>query len=569
MATARAASLLAAARGLLDTEDPEAAAAARQKAEQALETYQAQGSKDGVLEALHQIITADLVEQQPGEAMRMAKDKLWTFQSAGDRKGEATMLLALAEVHVARREPGKAVEAGKKALALFQKLNDPKQELLVQKALVAAYLLADDNKEALIAANQGLALSKRLSDESVKADACFALLQARMSNDARDTMAAGNEALALYKKVGDRKGEARTLTIMAQCHLSKKDPSSALKPAKDALALWRELGSTKGVLESLDLVVKSFIQCDEPGEALQIVEGEQRRFKQLGDVQGEAGVSLPLFMAHRSQEDQETHANEALQVANDGLQLLRQLGDTKGEADMWLKVSETHLACNMLESTLGEAQEALMLYRGLKDSKGEEQANIVITEVYIRRGEPEKAPLHSKGIDLLSKLADALEARDSNAFLELSEKLQTIGGYGLVTEQEQVSILGPVVSRDPDGATAFMKANSPEAEELEEGARVLGAINHRGSNKVAFYLNFRFGGIAYGPRFRCVDYASALKEERPEGADPTLGVSVLNMQDISDDWEFNLKLHPGILDCALQSGACLGALALPKKKDKK
>jgi len=572
MTSARAASQLAAARQLLLREDPKAALEARKKAEAALQGYKERGDEDGELTATQEVITASLAGKQPLEAVRMAKDKLFLFQQAGNKKGEAAMLQSLSLAQLAAKEPGPALDSAKKAAAAYQRLQDAKGEFrTLQKALVSACIAIGDKKEAIAAANTALALSKRLPDDAAKADAFAAVMRARLAGDARDTLAAASEALALYRKTGDRNGEAAVLAATAQAHLSKRDPGSALAPAKEALAIFNDLeGCTKSAVEALDLVVKALVQDKQPAEALTACQDQLRLFKQKKDLQGEASVYVPLFFAHRSQEDQEAHANEALELAGDALERFRELGDRKGEADMWVCVAETHLAWGLNEEAMQEAQEALMIYRDLKDKQGQDAANVALSEVYIRRGEPALAPMHDEGLELLGRLARAVDERDGPAYQAANERLMSIGGLGLLTETEQAAALAPVVSKDPDAAMEFMSANAPEGQEQEEVGKAAGPMGLNTVVKMYSYLGFRAGGIAYGPRFRCIEFGSSFKGVDVQ-EDSTLGVSCLALQDVSDDWEWSLKLHPAILDCALQSTSCVGQYLAPRKdaKDQK
>mmetsp|Transcript_105674 Transcript_105674/g.298662 ORF Transcript_105674/g.298662 Transcript_105674/m.298662 type:complete len:399 (-) Transcript_105674:139-1335(-) len=390
-----------------------------------------------------------------------------------------------------------------------------------------------------------------------------------MRQTARDAFAAANEALALYTRAGDKRGEAATLQALARAQLQKREASGAVKSAKAALDLFEEVDNVKGMVAALEILVSAYIQCQEPQQALDVATEKHQRLMQKGDKVGQAAVSVPLFLALRSQEDQQVHANEALEVANDALRIFRELGDRKGEADMWVRVSETHLNWGMADSAKQEAQAARMMYRELRDKKGEDNANIVLTEAYIRQGEPALAPLHPEGVELLAKIAAAVEERDSAAFRKASERLGAIGGYGLVTETEQMAILGPAMRKDPEGASEFIASNSPDAGELEEGGEQNKPVGMRcPMEKNTFYASFRWGGIQYGPRYRCTEFAVRLNTPMVGEEHEALGYSTINIQDCSDDWEVGLKYHPGILDCALQSGSCLGELAAPQPKAK-
>mmetsp|Transcript_661 Transcript_661/g.2328 ORF Transcript_661/g.2328 Transcript_661/m.2328 type:complete len:576 (+) Transcript_661:41-1768(+) len=567
MTTFQAASQLAAAQQLLLREDPKAALEARKRAEAALATYSEKGDKDGELEAMQQLITADLAGKQPLEAIRMAKDKLFFFQTEGNKKGEAAMLLALAQAQLVAKEPRPALDSAKRAVAAFHKLGDVKGEFrAMQKVMVEAYIMLGDKKEALQTASLALNLSKRLPDDSAKADAFFAVMQARAASESRDALAAANEALMLYKKVRDEKGQAMTYSAMAEVYLSKREPSGALGPAEDALELFRDMGNTKGTVEALELMVKALVQSGQAADALVACQEQMQTFKQARDYQGQASTYVTLFLAHRSQEDQDAHANEALELAGDALDLFRQLGDRKGEADIWTLIAETHLAYGMQEEAMQEAQEALMICRDLKDKKGQDKANIVLTEVYIRRGEPALAPLHGEGLELLGHIASAIDERDGSAYQAANERLMAIGGFGLLTETEQAAALTPVMSKDPDAAIEFMNANAPEGSEEEAGRAATGPQSVGTVPKPMTYMGFRYSGISYGPRFRCIDSGAAFKKAATVQDGDTIGCAVLQVQDMSDDWECALKLHPAILDCALQSTSNCGYLLAPREK---
>merc|ERR1711908_115393 len=62
------------------------------------------------------------------------------------------------------------------------------------------------------------------------------------------------------------------------------------------------------------------------------------------------------------------------------------------------------------------------------------------------------------------------------------------------------------------------------------------------------YVIYNLGGINYGPRHRCC--RNTFKITQPGGKPFTAGA--LRMYEDAEDWEYQHRLHPGILDCALQ-----------------
>lgn len=71
------------------------------------------------------------------------------------------------------------------------------------------------------------------------------------------------------------------------------------------------------------------------------------------------------------------------------------------------------------------------------------------------------------------------------------------------------------------------------------------------ANKTIQYINFRIGGLGYGPRFRCLTaYKAAVQGKE----DSLHALSCLQVSDQAEDWETELQFHPGVLDGMLQSG---------------
>ncbi|CAE8644137.1 unnamed protein product, partial [Polarella glacialis] len=274
-----------------------------------------------------------------------------------------------------------------------------------------------------------------------------------------------------------------------------------------------------------------------------------------------AAMSPILVMAHLCQEDRNTHVSQALKVIDDGLSLCSKLGCRHTEAELYLKASEISLKEGLLDDTLEKAQRAVIIFRDLEDWRGEETANAVLGEVYTRRRQPELAPHRREALELAHTMARALDLRDSPGFYEAAERFGALGvSLPPVSKKEQMEIFGPVLKKDPDGAAAFIQTNVPQ----ESSSLLLQSLNmgvtFADVDKKAFYQHYRAGGIAYGPRFRCVDYVTGRQTSAQRHEDEALAYAVYTLQEGSDEWERGYRNHPAILDAAFQSTSVLSTV---------
>merc|ERR1712060_165365 len=211
-----------------------------------------------------------------------------------------------------------------------------------------------------------------------------------------------------------------------------------------------------------------------------------------------------------------------------------------------------------------------MGYRDLKDKEGEEAANFILTQVYCRQGNPLLAPSRFEAIELVKKMAESIGNRDSDAFQEASERLNEIGGTGLlVSQQEQTEILWPIISKDPEGAMAFIRANSSIGDlSTNQGQNDAKGKHYREMDKRINYLNFRLSGIGYGPRFRGCDFGVSLAGDRPVEDDlEILAYGVNKTQSAADDWERKVLLSPSTIDSSMHTGATVDGrnIKMPEK----
>merc|ERR1712032_144974 len=120
------------------------------------------------------------------------------------------------------------------------------------------------------------------------------------------------------------------------------------------------------------------------------------------------------------------------------------------------------------------------------------------------------------------------------------------------SQKDVDDIMERALAKDPSGARKFLD---------EQG---IGSGGKKPSNEGGFqinevyknttYVNFRVGGLQYGPRFRCLQgYKFTSKgDSKASGA-----LAVLQISEEAQDWEKELAFNPGILDGLLQSLACM------------
>ncbi|CAE7860039.1 ypfD [Symbiodinium necroappetens] len=232
---------------------------------------------------------------------------------------------------------------------------------------------------------------------------------------------------------------------------------------------------------------------------------------------------------------------------------LRADGNKSGEVLMLHKLATMS---PFPDYALNTAQAALELARKEGLALEEKALKRTLTQLYAAKGKIDKAPNRREALLLLQDLARELERKDGEKFDDANKNLED---FWMALKQSDVdAAMQKVISRDPATYLQFLKEHGANVAVPGEKAKPPPGADVQGlglKNKLLtgpkpyLYLSFRVGGISYGPRYRCCDLPMGV------GGEPGSAIGVLELQDVSDDWERELQYNPSILDCALQNGA--------------
>lgn len=282
-----------------------------------------------------------------------------------------------------------------------------------------------------------------------------------------------------------------------------------------------------------------------PKEAVKRGEEEMAKCQRAKDKKLESYLAPAIVTAHIANGAPDVAARKA----RTSLRIYQDLGDRRGEANMLKTLAELQFQASQHGEAESLVKSALTIFRDLNDATGEQGCLFVLDHVCVAKGEPDEAPHRAEALSVLRQLAQALEERNGPEFAELDKQFKSIGGY---TQDDVQEIFLPAVEKDQAGARSFIKkytGNDPMVAP-EGGVQQKGTLIKTVEHKI-FYASFRYGGLGYGPKFRCVKMPVA----RPGQGE---AFAVMRVSSESETWEQELLMHPGILDGCLQTGAASG-----------
>jgi len=524
-------------------------------AQEALSIFRELSDQAGAAQAIRPLLAAQMArgDLKPDEALKFVKEEASKVKrSARDgRQAEALVQLAQAEVHLAKAEPIKAAQLASEVEAYFER-NEDWQALadVLLEVMAPAQLHRCDGKKALAAANMVLEVAQKVKDPEVEARAWGLVSAGRFASGAEDAEEAGKKALDLFRSLGSKIREAATLLDLARGQLSKQDHQAALNAAKEALAAARSSGSWAQVGMAVEAIVEAELQAQNPQAALSQAEELLSVLQQQGtsDRSRQKGIASAMSAV--------VIGTSVMRGIDDGLEAVKKFvekcradGNTLGEVRMLHKLATMspfpEYAINTAQAGLAIAQK-----KGLPFE--EKVLKKTLTDLYFAQGKVDKAPLRRDALLLLQDLAAELEKKDSDKFDDANKNMDQY--WSALTQSDVDSAMQKVIAKDATGAMAFLKehgANMATAgASTELATEGLGLKHSLKTGPLDYlYFSFRASGIAYGPRYRCCVLPAACVND--------LGsvVGVLQLQDISDDWERELGYNPSILDCSLQNGA--------------
>lgn len=528
-----ASALLGAAKHRLYGGDPQSAL---KDAKEALAMYRNAGDAAGTVDALCTMVSAHVADGDTDQAQQVATAELASRRSAGDKPGEARMLWMAAGVHLVQGEAEAALRLAKEAKALLPGLPGDERKLQAQvlMALANAHLVKGAAGEARSEAAEALELCRAVGDEQGEGEALHLASIMRLmrllpaAEDPPAALRAARAALQVFRRQNNREGESVALCEVAELRLAESGVGEALAAARQALVLFRSMEHGRGRQVALDLAVQAYRATYNGPAILELVSEELALMRKMGNRRAE----LPLLRVVTDTHSMMAQNRTALESATKTLVLIRELNVKDAEAGELLAISRLQRILGKEGSALETAEEALQASREAGSSDGQEQARRAISELQVAQGRPEMAPNRAEARVALDDMASAVDGKDSSAFKAAMERLNEVSGF---TEEDIQASLAPAIARDRPGVIKFLKQHG---EALESGPELL----IKEVSKKLLYLNFRVGGLNYGPRFRTC-YTNRV--DISGGVASACCLKTLSSQEV---WGKDLEYHPGILD---------------------
>lgn len=462
-------------------------------------------------------------------------------------------LVQEAEALAGKHQPKEALGKALQAQSAGRKAQDVKLQVKALCVIVDAHLDRESLGDATKYAEEALGLAQQLPrDAATMAGAWLAVAKARVAAakfgvPTENPLKPAEEAISLFLDAEDKSGESSAMSLGAEALVMQGSTAEGLELAKVALKNFRDLGvQERGRIAALEAVISAHLARFTPKLALHAAKEELEIYKKSDYKEGQAAAMQIIIGIRQNIGDDK----EALRTAKEALKIVRTLDDNRNLARLLLKVAELHFATGNITEATAASKEALSFFDAGGLIRGREDVKRLQSKMLAQRGQVAEAPNRSDASLALEDLASAVEGRQAGAFKDALKRLSDSEAF---TEQDVENALAPVFASDQKGAMDFLKENEYT---LAGGS----SMKFRSAEKNQFYVNFRLGGLGYGPKFQCPRAWG-----RQWGRHETLlghSVAALKIHEDSEDWEQKLPFHPGICDGALQSGSA-GALGDP------
>jgi len=271
---------------------------------------------------------------------------------------------------------------------------------------------------------------------------------------------------------------------------------------------------------------------------------ELLRCQHAGDAKGEATVLVGIAASHLANGDFENTTTAAEQA----LARLIVVDDCYLEALVNLALAYSCCAMRQFEKANVSTQRAVDVLSRLGDKDGKALAQQLIIIVYEAWGqEPPESALRSEARQVLQKVAEAVQARDSLAYASAMEVL--VLQHGLV-RMDVLHALRPLYEEDLEGTSEFLKVCNTEGTPNVDKVPQLAQTTYGDE----FYLPVRIGALGYGPRFRQV-FPFKFPELTDVTASEVFGLLIQSSQ--ADEWQ-HTGFDPATIDAMAHTAYLYG-----------
>lgn len=237
----------------------------------------------------------------------------------------------------------------------------------------------------------GLASRELMGSKKARAkalyDAATQIAKRRDEGSLKMSLPVLAEVRKLTHETGQQRGEALSLSSLAQVSWALGDKRKAVEYYEESLPVWLAVGDKAEEAEALSSLGKLNYELEDIGKALKYFLQAIDSFKATQDKRGEAAMLTNVGGCY-SQLDDNVKAAEYLKQA---LPVWHASGDVKGEATALVSLAALRSEAGKKDEALDLYRQALSIYRDAKDRKGEADALRNIGNVYYDFEEPRQA----------------------------------------------------------------------------------------------------------------------------------------------------------------------------------
>lgn len=338
--------------------------------------------------------------------------------------------------------------------------------------------------------------------------------------------------------------EARSKYESAQSDWSEGQrlATEARTTASDELIAARRKGDNNQRLEALELVVNTSMYLGDYFAANLAATDELAMIRRNGEKSTQVKVLQILAEVQVARGD----ILGAVENLRSAVDVSRELDQKKELAKSSSALASALLTCGNRKDSLPVAEESVKIYEEIGDQEGAVAARRVVNKAHAERGTLDKAPGRPDALTALQELTTALNERDPARWQAAMDELKLTCAY---TQKDIDVVVKEGLEKTRPGTATFLEEQGVM---VKSGDSAGCQINEMG--KTVHYLNFRVGGLGYGPRFRC---ANSYKKQVPGDIGTLAALACLQVSEEAEAWEADLQFHPGVLDSMLQSGVAL------------
>ena len=343
--------------------------------------------------------------------------------SLGNKYGQAVAHSNLANYYNMKQDYRSALDHAAMALTYFEQLSDDWQIARTLRTIGTTYSLLNQSDQSLDYYLRSLMIFEDINNEKDIAATVIVIGDVYTHwGQAEKALRFYERALKLYGMDADFAGMLSSGNRLAQSLMTLERFDEAKSKLEIMLSIADEHGSPfhKAIIyTSLGELYYYQLQLN---TAQRYFTDALKLKQELGDP-GEIALALSkVAKVHQESGD----AAKALSYYQEGQRLAQEAGKAKISAEIWLMIGELHMQTGNLQKSVDAMLAGLNIAQGVQDLQMIERGNRLLTDVYGRFGQPEKALIYQKA---LQKAIDELNRQQSSqrvAELEIRYELDKL-----------------------------------------------------------------------------------------------------------------------------------------------